>query len=151
MDSALYAGPFLKAFTDSRDSDVLIISHFSLLLGCAIPIWLSSTMAQDRPLAAYAGILSLGIGDTMASVVGYNFGSMRLSRMSQKTWEGTIAGIVSVLGASVLLSYMPPTFSLVSQVGSLAIAATCAGLLEAFTSQLDNAFVPIVYYSLLSL
>jgi dolichol kinase len=142
---------FLKAFTDSRDSDVLIISHFSLLLGCAIPIWLSSTMAQDRPLAAYAGILSLGIGDTMASVVGYNFGSMRLSRMSQKTWEGTIAGIVSVLGASVLLSYMPPTFSLVSQVGSLAIAATCAGLLEAFTSQLDNAFVPIVYYSLLSL
>lgn len=142
---------FLKAFTDSRDSEVLIISHFSLLLGCAIPIWLSSTIAVDRPLAAYAGILSLGIGDTMASVVGYNFGSMRLSRSSKKTWEGTIAGIVSIVGASVLLSYMPPTFPLAGQVGSMAIAATCAGLVEAFTSQLDNAFVPIVYYSLLSL
>ena len=142
---------FLKAFTDSRDSDVLIISHFSLLLGCAIPIWLSSTIAKDRPLAAYAGIVSLGIGDTMASLVGYNFGSMRLSRLSKKTWEGTIAGIVSIVGASVLLSYMPPTFSLAGQVGSMAIAATCAGLVEAFTSQLDNAFVPIVYYSLLLL
>ncbi|KAG0628467.1 hypothetical protein M758_1G029100 [Ceratodon purpureus] len=142
---------FLEAFTDSRDSGVLIISHFSLLLGCAIPVWLSSTTAEDRPLAAYAGILSLGIGDTMASVIGYNFGSMRLSKMSQKTWEGTIAGIASTFGASVLLSFMPPTFLLASQVGSMAIAATCAGLVEAFTSQLDNAFVPIVYYSLLSL
>lgn len=142
---------FLKAFTDSRDSDVLIISHFSLLLGCAIPVWLSSTISKDRPLAAYAGILSLGIGDTMASVVGYNFGSMRLSSLSKKTWEGTIAGILSIVGASVLLSYMPPTFPLVSQIGSMAVAAICAGLVEAFTSQLDNAFVPIVYYSLLAL
>lgn len=139
---------FLKAFTDSRDSDVLIISHFSLLLGCAIPVWLSST---DRPLAAYAGILSLGIGDTMASVVGYNFGSMRLSSSSKKTWEGTIAGILSIFAASVLVSYMLPAFPLVEQIGSMAIAAICAGLVEAFTSQLDNAFVPIVYYSLLSL
>jgi len=136
---------FLKAFTDSRDSDVLIISHFSLLLGCAIPVWLSST---DRPLTAYAGILSLGIGDTMASVVGYNFGSTRLSSLSKKTWEGTIAGILSIAAASVLLSYMLPTVSL---VGSITVAAICAGLVEAFTSQLDNAFVPIVYYSLLAL
>ncbi|KAJ8551906.1 hypothetical protein K7X08_028349 [Anisodus acutangulus] len=55
---------FLNAFTDHRDSDLLIVSHFSLLLGCALPIWLSSGF-NDRPLAPFAGILSLGIGDTM--------------------------------------------------------------------------------------
>lgn len=40
------------------------LSHFSLLLGCALPIWMSSGY-NDRPLAPFAGILSLGIGDTM--------------------------------------------------------------------------------------
>ncbi|CAM8941466.1 unnamed protein product [Rhodiola kirilowii] len=55
---------FMTAFTDHRDSDILIVSHFSLLLGCALPIWMSSGY-NDRPLAPFAGILSLGIGDTM--------------------------------------------------------------------------------------
>jgi len=44
----------------------LFFSHFSLLLGCALPIWMSSGY-NDRPLAPFAGILSLGIGDTMVS------------------------------------------------------------------------------------
>lgn len=43
-------------------------SHFSLLLGCALPIWMSSGY-NDRPLAPFSGILSLGIGDTMVSVL----------------------------------------------------------------------------------
>ncbi|CAM8935137.1 unnamed protein product [Rhodiola kirilowii] len=33
---------FMTAFTDHRDSDILIVSHFSLLLGCALPIRMSS-------------------------------------------------------------------------------------------------------------
>jgi hypothetical protein len=43
-----------------------VFSHFSLLLGCALPKWMSSGL-NDRPLAPFAGILSLGIGDTMVS------------------------------------------------------------------------------------
>lgn len=45
-----------------------LLSHFSLLLGCALPIWMSSGY-NDRPLAPFAGILSLGIGDTMVSFI----------------------------------------------------------------------------------
>lgn len=41
-------------------------SHFSLLLGCALPKWMSSGF-NDRPLGPFPGILSLGIGDTMVS------------------------------------------------------------------------------------
>nr|DAD26791.1 TPA_asm: hypothetical protein HUJ06_028259 [Nelumbo nucifera] len=44
----------------------ILFSHFSLLLGCALPKWIS-TGFNDRPLAPLAGILSLGIGDTMVS------------------------------------------------------------------------------------
>lgn len=141
---------FLKAFTDSRDSGVLIISHFSLLLGCAIPVWLSSAL-NPKPLAAYAGILSLGIGDTMASVIGYNYGSLRLNNWSNKTLEGTIAGILSTIGASLILSFCHTTPPPVGSFWSIVIGATGAGLVEAFTSQLDNAFVPIIFYALLSL
>jgi dolichol kinase len=48
-----------------------IFSHFSLLLGCALPKWMAFGL-NDRPLAPFAGILSLGIGDTMVSSVYYN-------------------------------------------------------------------------------
>ncbi|XP_050282621.1 dolichol kinase EVAN isoform X2 [Quercus robur] len=100
---------FMNAFTDHRDSDLLIVSHFSLLLGCALPIWMSYGF-NDRPLAPFAGILSLGIGDTMASMVGHKYGVLRWSKTGKKTIEGTAAGITSMLAAcSILLPLLAST------------------------------------------
>ncbi|XP_047322941.1 dolichol kinase EVAN-like [Impatiens glandulifera] len=143
---------FMNAFTDHRDSDVLIISHFSLLLGCALPIWMSSGF-NDRPLAPFAGILSLGIGDTMASMIGYKYGVLRWSKTGKKTIEGTAAGITSVLAAcSVLIPLLATTgYIFTQQWCSLILAVIISGLLEAYTAQLDNAFIPLVFYSLLCL
>lgn len=143
---------FMNAFTDHRDSDVLIVSHFSLLLGCALPIWMCSGY-NDRPLAPFAGILSLGIGDSMASVVGHKYGVLRWSKNGKKTIEGTAAGITSVLVAcSVILQLLASTGYIVSQHWlSLLVAVIVSGLLEAYTAQLDNAFIPLVFYSLLCL
>lgn len=143
---------FMNAFTDHRDSDILIVSHFSLLLGCALPIWMSSGY-NDRPLAPFAGILSLGIGDTMASMVGYKYGVLRWSKTGKKTIEGTAAGITSVLATcSVLLPVLASTGYIVTEHwSSLVVAVTVSGLLEAYTTQLDNAFIPLVFYSLLCL
>ncbi|KAL3530523.1 hypothetical protein ACH5RR_009845 [Cinchona calisaya] len=93
---------FMNAFTDHRDSEILIIGHFSLLLGCALPTWLSSGF-KDQPLAPFAGILSLGIGDTMASMVGHKYGVLRWSKTGKKIIEGTAAGITSILFACCLL------------------------------------------------
>ncbi|CAN0898926.1 Dolichol kinase EVAN [Linum grandiflorum] len=143
---------FMTAFTDHRDSDLLIVSHFSLLLGCALPIWLSSGY-NDRALAPFAGILSLGIGDTMASMVGHKYGVLRWSKTGKKTIEGTAAGITSVLAAcSVLLPVLASAGFIFTQHWlSLLVAVTLSGLLEAYTAQLDNAFIPLVFYSLLCL
>lgn len=143
---------FMNAFTDHRDSDLLIVSHFSLLLGCALPIWMSSGF-NDRPLAPFAGILSLGIGDTMASMVGHKYGVLRWSKTGKKTVEGTAAGITSVLVAcSILLPLLATTGYIFTQHWfSLLLAVTVSGLLEAYTAQLDNAFIPLVFYSLLCL
>jgi hypothetical protein len=57
---------YTAAFSSLSWQNFLLLSHFSLLLGCALPIWMSSGY-NDRPLAPFAGILSLGIGDTMVS------------------------------------------------------------------------------------
>ncbi|XP_023519430.1 dolichol kinase EVAN isoform X1 [Cucurbita pepo subsp. pepo] len=143
---------FMNAFTDHRDSEFLIVSHFSLLLGCALPIWMSSGY-NDRPLAPFAGILSLGIGDTMASVVGHKYGVLRWSKTGKKTIEGTAAGITSVLAAcSILLPLLASTgYILTERWLSLLLAVTVSGLLEAYTAQLDNAFIPLVFFSLLCL
>ncbi|KAG6547933.1 hypothetical protein Mapa_010753 [Marchantia paleacea] len=144
---------FMVAFTDHRDSGSLIISHFSLLLGCALPVWLNSG-AGDRPLAAYAGILSLGVMDTLASVVGFNFGSMRVSPNSKKTVEGTLAGIVSMLASVLILIVMLPSSARPGGVKgylSLVAAVTGAGIVEAYTLQLDNAFIPLLFYAMLCL
>ncbi|XP_075636298.1 dolichol kinase EVAN isoform X2 [Castanea sativa] len=143
---------FMNAFTDHRDSDLLIVSHFSLLLGCALPIWMSSGF-NDRPLAPFAGILSLGIGDTMASMVGHKYGALRCSKTGKKTIEGTAAGITSMLAAcSILLPLLASTGYIFTQHWlSLLLAVTVCGLLEAYTAQLDNAFIPLVFYSLLCL
>ncbi|OAY51544.1 dolichol kinase EVAN [Manihot esculenta] len=143
---------FMNAFTDHRDSELLIVSHFSLLLGCALPIWMSSGY-NDRPLAPFAGILSLGIGDTMASMVGHKYGVLRWSKTGKKTIEGTAAGITSVLAAcSVLLPILASTGYIFTQHWvSLLLAVIVSGLLEAYTAQLDNAFIPLIFYSLLCL
>ncbi|KAF9607305.1 hypothetical protein IFM89_033850 [Coptis chinensis] len=127
-------------------------SHFSLLMGCALPKWMSFGF-NDRPLAPFAGILSLGIGDTMASMVGHKYGVLRWSKTGKKTIEGTAAGITSVLVAcSVLLPLLASTGYVLSQHWlSLLFAVTTSGLLEAYTAQLDNAFIPLVFYSLLCL
>ncbi|KAK1266371.1 hypothetical protein QJS04_geneDACA000202 [Acorus gramineus] len=143
---------FMNAFTDHRDSDILIVSHFSLLLGCALPEWLSLRY-NDRPLAPFAGILSLGIGDTMASMVGHKYGVLRWSKTGRKTIEGTVAGIASVLAVCfVLVPHLASTgYLLIENWMPLIVAATVSGLLEAYTEQLDNAFIPLVFYSLLCL
>ncbi|KAJ9699268.1 hypothetical protein PVL29_008053 [Vitis rotundifolia] len=143
---------FMNAFTDHRDSNLLVVSHFSLLLGCALPIWMSSGY-NDRPLAPFAGILSLGIGDTMASMVGHKYGVLRWSKTGKKTIEGTAAGITSVLVAcSILLPLLASTGYILTQHWvSLLLAVTASGLLEAYTAQLDNAFIPLIFYSLLCL
>lgn len=56
---------FLISFIDYRDNGPLILTHFSLLLGCATPIWLLQDNEDEKALIGrLAGICSIGIGDS---------------------------------------------------------------------------------------
>ena len=62
--------------------------------------------------AGFCGMITIGIGDTMASVVGLRYGRRRWPN-TKKTLEGTAAGIASsVLVSAVLYTWCPPSLAL---------------------------------------
>ena len=55
-----YIDSFMKQFVDDRDDGPLILSHFSLLLACAMPVW---TCEFSHPIQMLSGVFVIGIGD----------------------------------------------------------------------------------------
>ncbi|RUS22082.1 hypothetical protein BC937DRAFT_90496 [Endogone sp. FLAS-F59071] len=109
---------FLTAFIDHRDVGPVILSHTYLLVGCAGPIFLVLILTFDNEnlhphlaltshsvLAGLSGILALGLGDSMASIVGKRFGRHRWPGTS-KTVEGTVAYVLSVLLGSAVIAWV---------------------------------------------
>ncbi|KAE9445858.1 hypothetical protein C3L33_22221, partial [Rhododendron williamsianum] len=131
---------FMNAFTDHRDSDLLIVRHQ----------WLATSMVSSGGAKQAVSVVS-SIGWVFLPLKSYNL--CTLFHFIEKTVEGTAAGITSVLAAcSVLLPLLATTGYIFTQHWfSLLLAVTVSGLLEAYTAQLDNAFIPLVFYSLLCL
>ncbi|RMZ53740.1 hypothetical protein APUTEX25_003879 [Auxenochlorella protothecoides] len=161
---------FMERFTDARDAGPIYVTHFALLLGMALPVWLSldweAGERQGPPglleggavrarAPALAGILILGFGDSAASLVGRLWGDHALAADNPKTWEGLAAGSAATLagwvGVALLSSALPGVALLSPQPtqGGLLAATSLSCFLEAVTGQLDNAVLPLHYYTLL--
>ncbi|KAM0788224.1 hypothetical protein ACM66B_001379 [Microbotryomycetes sp. NB124-2] len=132
---ALYpiGGPlhvFFSEFVDSKDSGPVILSHFYLLTGCAGGVWL-----EGRGINRFTGVLVLGVGDAMASIVGKHFGRVRWPS-SPKTVEGTAAFVLSIAMCAWLfrLAGLTEHFSMPRYL----VATTLSALLEASSNQNDN-------------
>ena len=117
---------FLAPYVDGRDlRGPIVVSHVFLLIGCAIPLWLSlagsntseilarpdntleapfgvSWMAPARELAMISGIVCVGMGDAAASLIGRRFGKHKWGWSGGKSLEGSLAFTVAVcLGLSL--------------------------------------------------
>ncbi|KAJ2828926.1 dolichol kinase [Coemansia erecta] len=134
-----WMGGFMRQFTDARDAGHVVTAHFYLLGGCAVPVWLGGS-AGAAPLA---GVLSLGVADTAASLVGVRFGATRWPG-SPKTVEGTAAFVVSLFIVCEIVCLAVPRGAGV--LGNLAMSAVL-GLLEALTEQNDNLIIPLTMYA----
>ncbi|KAI8102774.1 hypothetical protein M9434_005567 [Picochlorum sp. BPE23] len=148
-----YVHSCMSAFVDSRDGGVFYVTHMTLLLGLALPIWISQPW--DDPYARFAslaGIMATGVGDAMASIVGTLYGKTKIAYNCNKTLEGSIAGIVSII-FSWLVAYMfilpPGTPHGPMDVAWLMFATIASSFLESITDQFDNLFVSLHYYALL--
>jgi len=136
---------FMNEFIDEKDGGTAIMSHFYLLTGCAAAVWLEG----PSDALAFSGVLVLGIGDAMASVVGKRWGKHQWTINSPKTLEGTVGFLISTLaGAWVLrVTGISEAFS----TTRYCLAALLTALLEAFSHQNDNLTLPLFLWALLIL
>ncbi|KAJ2381481.1 dolichol kinase [Coemansia sp. RSA 2611] len=132
---------FMRRFIDYRDAGPVVTAHFYLLLGCALPVWLGGDS-----VAGLAGVLSLGVADTAASLVGMRLGRVRWPGTA-KTVEGTVGFCASLLAAIGAVLWLKGD----AGMGWHWYAAVSAvvGVLEALTEQNDNLVVPLCMFALL--
>ncbi|KIW17527.1 hypothetical protein PV08_04721 [Exophiala spinifera] len=157
---------FLAPYVDGRDyRGPVIVSHIFLLIGCAIPLWLSLAATprtgEDawsgwdtpvRELSMVSGVVCVGMGDAAASLIGRRYGKTKWYWAGGKSLEGSLAFAVAVvcglatawtwlrLGGWALWSSGP--FSLT--FAKFAVAGLGASLLEStLTAANDNVVVPV--------
>ncbi|XP_033851257.3 dolichol kinase-like [Acipenser ruthenus] len=145
----------LTLFLDERDSGPLILTHIYLLLGVSLPIWLfpgpctpKGTLPGAGALVPYAGVLAVGVGDTVASVFGSTLGEIRWPG-TKKTVEGTATSIFAQIIAVALLLIFDGTVNLNTSYSWIVGSITLVSLLEAYTSQIDNLMLPLYLFVLL--
>ncbi|GKT58544.1 phosphatidate cytidylyltransferase [Colletotrichum tofieldiae] len=163
---------FLTPYVDGRDhKGPVVISHLFLLIGCAIPLWLSlATLPRTgsgylagwevptREVSMVAGVICVGLGDAAASLIGRRYGHRKWVWGGGKSLEGSVA-----FAAAVFLGLMAATTWL--RVGGWPIAeeqqvawpaavrnagfcASVASLTEAvLTGGNDNVIVPVVLWT----
>ncbi|OAL22375.1 hypothetical protein AYO20_11200 [Fonsecaea nubica] len=158
---------FLAPYVDGRDHrGPVIVSHIFLLIGCAIPLWLSLAAAprvgQDpwagwdttlRDLSMVSGVVCVGMGDAAASLIGRRYGKTKWYWVGGKSLEGSLAFACAVtcgLSASWLWLRLGGWASwhggdpLILMLGKCMVAGTGASLLEStLTAANDNVVVPV--------
>ncbi|KAL1495367.1 hypothetical protein AB1Y20_016736 [Prymnesium parvum] len=145
-------GRFLARFVDARDSGTLVLTHFYLLLGCALPILLEPALAPipasggslPRRVAPYAGLCVLGMGDAVASIVGVHLGRHTWPGTG-KTVEGSVAAVLSVLLLLLAIDMAQAHHASALEWAAVAGCTTLTFILEAFTTQIDNLYLPIFF------
>ncbi len=147
----------LTLFLDERDSGPLILTHIYLLLGVALPVWLMPTsciptggLGGAGGLVPYAGVLAVGVGDTVASVFGSSVGEIRWPG-TKKTFEGTATSVFAQIIAVVVFLIADSSINLNASYSWVVGSITMVAMLEAYTLQIDNLLLPLYLYILLLL
>jgi dolichol kinase len=160
---------FLAPYVDGRDHrGPVIVSHIFLLIGCAIPLWLSlaglNHVGQSpwtgwdvslRDISMVSGVVCVGMGDAAASLIGRRFGRRKWFWSGGKSLEGSFAFAMAVTVGLVAariwlhIGRWPGARaeSLVMITAKATVAATTASLTEAvLTGGNDNVIVPLVLW-----
>lgn len=162
---------FLAPYVDGRDHrGPIIVSHIFLLIGCAIPLWLSLAglpragsdpwagwEVTDRDLSMVSGVVCVGMGDAAASLIGRRYGKTKWFWGGGKSLEGSAAFTLAVT-VGLMMSYVWLTLGGWKQAGDIAwfkvvgkatLAAAGASMTETLcTSANDNVIVPLALWLL---
>ncbi|KAI1802259.1 hypothetical protein F4811DRAFT_530116 [Daldinia bambusicola] len=163
---------FLAPYVDGRDlRGPVVISHIFLLIGCAIPLWLSlgslprvgagcldGWEVPTREVSMVSGVVCVGLGDAAASLIGRRYGQRKWLWGGGKSLEGSVAFAFAVfaglatarlwlhIGGWPQANGNSDTWSVAAQ--KMGICAATASLTEAvLTGGNDNVVVPVVLWT----
>jgi len=165
---------FLTPYVDGRDlQGPVIVSHVFLLIGCAIPFWLSLAGVKregtdpwlgwevtTRDVSMIAGVVCVGMGDAAASLVGRRIGRHKWPWAGGKSLEGSAAFAVAVtLGLILGKAWLraggwtstidDSNDSWLTILAKAGMAACGASFTEAvLTGCNDNVVVPVILWLL---
>ncbi|MCJ1375319.1 hypothetical protein MMC20_006554 [Loxospora ochrophaea] len=162
---------FLAPYVDGRDHrGPVIVSHIFLLIGCAIPLWLSLAAVErrgkapwggwdvaTRDLSMISGVVCVGLGDAAASLVGRRYGRRRWPWSGGKSLEGSLAFTAAVVGGLLAARFWLKAGGWAgatgdgwsTTLGKAVIAGCGASFTEAvLTGGNDNVIVPIILWLL---
>lgn len=139
-----------QMFLDEKDAGAFVLTPVYLFVGCATPLLLFPDRfgSSEKTLVLLSGTVSLGIGDTVASVVGSKFGRHRWPG-TKKTLEGTIASIVAQFAFYFPLLYVLTSTVWVFDTVLLVLVLCLNAYLEALTVQVDNLAIPVFMYPMM--
>lgn len=122
----------LRLFADFRDEKgPLIVSYIYLIIGIASPLLISNSPV---------GLISLGVGDSLASIVGGKWGRTAWPGTG-KTIEGTAAFIASTSIVCITFQQFLGYFKDISSP-NLVLVCALSGVLEGNSVLNDNILIP---------
>ncbi|KAK7116693.1 dolichol kinase-like [Littorina saxatilis] len=123
-----------RVFVDDRDQGPVLLTHVYLLVGLSLPLWLSHRIVVGD-IRNYCGVISLGIGDTVACVVGMRYGNTKWPG-TKKSVQGTLASVFAQL-VFIIFSFYVGWLENLSWLNTV-FAVLVSSVFEAFVSQIDN-------------
>lgn len=165
---------FLAPYVDGRDfRGPVVISHIFLLVGCAIPLWLTLASlprtggslagweVPTREVSMISGVVCVGLGDAAASLIGRRWGHRKWVWGGGKSLEGSAAFAVAVfvglvagslwlrIGGWPITGGTPGIWrGLGREIRGAGVCASVASLTEAvLTGGNDNVVVPVVVWT----
>lgn len=138
LDSLPFINPFEQNLLDTRDTASIALTHLYLLVGITAPVSITNS---NSSIGKYAGIISLGVMDSVAAIVGSKYGRNQWKNGFGRTVEGTAASVAFML---VVLAALKQ-FTIVNAVSVVMVA-----LLEAHSSEIDNLVLPLYFLAVLN-
>ncbi|SCU97419.1 LAMI_0F10000g1_1 [Lachancea mirantina] len=127
-----YLDEKLRSFADFRDErGPIIISYIYLIVGVATPLLINGSLV---------GVVSLGVGDSLASIVGHKWGRIKWPG-TNKTVEGTCAFIIATAACNLILQSQIGEFPDIG-VANVILTAVLSGILEGNSVLNDNILIP---------
>ncbi|CAF0958653.1 unnamed protein product [Adineta steineri] len=132
-------------YQNEKDTGQIMVSHLFLIIGLSYPVWIAD---DSKRLAQLSGVISVGIGDSAASIIGSKIG-IRKWPGTKRTLEGSLAGLIAQFGFIASLWYLDIIPYSQCDLLFVSLGLLFTTQIEAYSHDIDNLTLPISLFPFL--